>query len=130
VLRKRVYLYAKVESTEASFVSCLQLAAFVTNVHYCFAQISIFFARRARLPSDILSLSRGTPQSTMKYLKSIALAAAVSATVLPPQRALGTGTQDVIENELFLLELAPGKTQWATEDYKWELRRVSGPVVV
>jgi bacterial leucyl aminopeptidase len=66
----------------------------------------------------------------MKYLTSIALAAAVSAAVLPPQRALGTATQDVIENELFLLELAPGETQWATEDYKWELRRVSGPIVI
>lgn len=29
------------------------------------------------------------------------------------------------DNEKFLLELAPGKTQWATEEEKWELRRVS-----
>lgn len=29
------------------------------------------------------------------------------------------------EPELFLVELAPGKTQWVTEDEKWELRRVS-----
>jgi leucyl aminopeptidase len=28
------------------------------------------------------------------------------------------------EPELFLVELAPGKTQWVTEDEKWELRRV------
>lgn len=27
--------------------------------------------------------------------------------------------------EKYLLELAPGKTQWATEEEKWELRRVS-----
>lgn len=28
------------------------------------------------------------------------------------------------DNEQFLIELAPGKTQWVTEDEKWELRRV------
>lgn len=60
----------------------------------------------------------------MKYFTGITLAAAVSAAVLPPQQALGTDSQDVIENELFLLELSPGETQWAPEDYKWELRRV------
>ena len=31
---------------------------------------------------------------------------------------------DVADNEKFLVELAPGKTQWITEDEKWELRRV------
>ena len=31
--------------------------------------------------------------------------------------------------ELFLVELAPGKTQWVTEDEKWELRRVSLPAL-
>jgi len=29
------------------------------------------------------------------------------------------------DNEKYLLELAPGKTQWATEEEKWQLRRVS-----
>jgi leucyl aminopeptidase len=28
------------------------------------------------------------------------------------------------DNEKYLLELAPGQTQWATEEEKWELRRV------
>jgi leucyl aminopeptidase len=61
----------------------------------------------------------------MKYLFSgLAIAAAVSAVVLPHQQAIG-GSQEVIENEQFLLELAPGETRWATEDEKWELRRVS-----
>jgi leucyl aminopeptidase len=61
----------------------------------------------------------------MKYLaSSLALAAAVSAVVLPHQQPIG-GSQEVIENEQFLLELAPGETKWATEDEKWELRRVS-----
>jgi len=27
--------------------------------------------------------------------------------------------------EQYLIELAPGKTQWVTEEEKWELRRVS-----
>lgn len=27
--------------------------------------------------------------------------------------------------ELFLVETAPGKTQWVTEEDKWEMRRVS-----
>ena len=30
-----------------------------------------------------------------------------------------------LENtELYLIELAPGETQWVTDDKKWELRRV------
>jgi len=32
---------------------------------------------------------------------------------------------DVAEPEQYLIELAPGKTQWVTEEEKWELRRVS-----
>lgn len=28
------------------------------------------------------------------------------------------------DNELYLIEVAPGKTQWVTEEQKWELRRV------
>ncbi|KAE9371547.1 aminopeptidase-like protein [Stipitochalara longipes BDJ] len=28
-----------------------------------------------------------------------------------------------VKQELYLIELAPGKTQWVTEDEKWELRR-------
>ena len=29
--------------------------------------------------------------------------------------------------QLYLVELEPGKTQWVTEEGKWELRRVSRP---
>lgn len=29
------------------------------------------------------------------------------------------------EDKQYLIELAPGKTQWVTEEEKWELRRVS-----
>lgn len=29
-----------------------------------------------------------------------------------------------IEDDRYLIELAPGKTQWVTEEEKWELRRV------
>jgi leucyl aminopeptidase len=28
------------------------------------------------------------------------------------------------DDELYLIELAPGETQWVTEEEKWELRRV------
>ncbi len=28
------------------------------------------------------------------------------------------------DDERYLIELAPGETQWVTEDEKWELRRV------
>ncbi len=31
---------------------------------------------------------------------------------------------NAIEDERFLIELSPGKTQWVTEEEKWELRRV------
>jgi leucyl aminopeptidase len=30
-----------------------------------------------------------------------------------------------VEGQQYLIELAPGKTQWVTEEEKWELRRVS-----
>ncbi len=30
------------------------------------------------------------------------------------------------EHETFLVEYGPGKTEWITEDRKWELRRVRG----
>ena len=30
-----------------------------------------------------------------------------------------------VEEQLYLIELAPGKTQWVTEEEKWELRRAS-----
>ncbi len=31
--------------------------------------------------------------------------------------------------ELFHIELWPGETRWVTDDEKWELRRVSPPVL-
>ena len=32
---------------------------------------------------------------------------------------------EVADSQQYLIELAPGKTQWVTEEDKWELRRVS-----
>ena len=32
---------------------------------------------------------------------------------------------NAVDEELYLIELAPGDTKWVTEDDKWELRRVS-----
>ncbi len=37
------------------------------------------------------------------------------------QVVLNTG----VAEEQYLIELAPGKTKWVTEEEKWELRRVS-----
>ena len=37
----------------------------------------------------------------------------------PDQAFLSNGDQD-----LYLVELAPGETKWVTEDEKWALRRV------
>ena len=65
----------------------------------------------------------------MKHLFStLSLGAvAVSAAVFPPQQALGQVSREdvLIENEQFLLELAPGEMKWVTEDEKWELKRVN-----
>jgi bacterial leucyl aminopeptidase len=36
-----------------------------------------------------------------------------------------SGTHNGVEEEKYLIELAPGKTAWIVEDEKWELRRVS-----
>lgn len=32
---------------------------------------------------------------------------------------------EAVDNQKYLVETAPGKTQWVTEEGKWELRRVS-----
>ena len=67
----------------------------------------------------------------MKYFASLLTAAtaasAFSAAVVqdPSQH------QDVLapsEAEQYLLEIEPGSTKWATEDEKWELRRVPSPI--
>lgn len=34
---------------------------------------------------------------------------------------------EIADNQQYLVELAPGKTEWVTEEEKWELRRVSKP---
>lgn len=59
-------------------------------------------------------------------LSALALSAAIANA-----RFIETHEQDQIilntqttSNDRYLIELAPGKTQWVTEDEKWELRRV------
>ncbi len=32
---------------------------------------------------------------------------------------------NAVKDERYLIELSPGKTQWVTEEEKWELRRVN-----
>jgi leucyl aminopeptidase len=51
--------------------------------------------------------------------------AVLAAAVHPPQIVLGDSQAPIAETEKFLIELAPGETQWVTEDDKWALRRVS-----
>lgn len=61
----------------------------------------------------------------MKYIPSL-LTAATAATALSGAVVQNPIHQDVISSEeLYLLEIEPGLTQWATEEEKWELRRVS-----
>ena len=61
----------------------------------------------------------------MKFSQASLLAAclpAVSARFIEINEANNV----VVEpEELFLIETAPGRTQWVTEEDKWEMRRVS-----
>ena len=58
----------------------------------------------------------------MKYFASLLTAAtAISAAVV--QEPIH---QDVLaSSEQYLLEIEPGLTRWATEEEKWELKRVN-----
>jgi hypothetical protein len=61
----------------------------------------------------------------MKFSQASLLAAclpAVSARFIEIAEADNVVLQP---DELFLIETAPGRTQWVTEEEKWELRRVS-----
>ena len=60
----------------------------------------------------------------MHYLHILSFAvAAASALAVDYQQPLGG--QDPIDQDQYLIELSPGKTQWVSEDEKWELKRVS-----
>lgn len=62
----------------------------------------------------------------MKFSQASLLAAclpAISARFVEKVEADNVILQQAVE-ETFLIELAPGKTQWVTEEEKWELRRV------
>lgn len=61
----------------------------------------------------------------MKFSQASLLAAclpAVSARFIEIAEANNVVLQP---DELFLIETAPGRTQWVTEEEKWEMRRVS-----
>ena len=51
-------------------------------------------------------------------------AAAVNARFVEKHETNQVVLADVTQ-QLYLIELAPGETQWVTEEEKWELRRVS-----
>lgn len=60
----------------------------------------------------------------MKFSQASVLAAYIPAIA---GRLIETTEKDNVvldKPEQFLIETAPGKTQWVTEDDKWELRRV------
>lgn len=62
---------------------------------------------------------------TMKFSQASLLAACLPAA---SARFIETAEADNVilqPDELFLVETAPGKTQWVTEEEKWEMRRVS-----
>ena len=64
----------------------------------------------------------------MKYFTSLLTAATVASALSAPVVQDPSHNQDVLtptEPEEYLLEIEPGNTVWATEDEKWELRRVS-----
>lgn len=64
----------------------------------------------------------------MKFTKASALAlmlqAASARFVLEEENDNVVLFPNEVEQQKYLIELAPGKTQWVTEDEKWELRRV------
>ena len=56
------------------------------------------------------------------------LAVASTATTLRPNLDVSDKQQPIKDStaeDLFLVELEPGRTEWITEERKWELKRVS-----
>lgn len=56
------------------------------------------------------------------FVVGLSTTVVASAISQPQQAVLGAGATP----DLYLIELAPGKTKWITEDDKWVLRRVCG----
>ena len=54
------------------------------------------------------------------FLAASLLASSVAASILQPLAQ----QQPIQEEELYLVELAPGQTRWISEEEKWELKRV------
>lgn len=64
----------------------------------------------------------------MKFSQATLLAACVPAISARFVEPIETDNVIIAANdEKFLIELAPGETQWVTEEEKWELRRVCVP---
>lgn len=55
-------------------------------------------------------------------------AAAVNARFIEKHETDQVVLNAYADDERYLIELAPGKTQWVSEEEKWELRRVSGAI--
>jgi leucyl aminopeptidase len=63
----------------------------------------------------------------MKFSKASLLATCVPAVAARFIEKVEADNIVLRPDETFLVETAPGKTQWVTEDEKWEMRRVSEP---
>jgi leucyl aminopeptidase len=61
--------------------------------------------------------------STVSFL--VLSTAAVNARFVEQHETNQVILNPAAAEEQYLIELAPGKTQWVTEEEKWELRRVS-----
>jgi len=62
----------------------------------------------------------------LTLLSALALTAAVTNARFVEQHETDQVVLNIesADNAQYLVELAPGKTQWVTEEGKWELRRV------
>lgn len=54
----------------------------------------------------------------------LALSAAAAHARFVEQHENDQVVLNAVDDEQYLIELTPGKTQWVTEEEKWELRRV------
>lgn len=74
----------------------------------------------------VLDLPSATPNMKLPLVSALALSAAVvnARFVERHERDQVVLNAEAADNDRYLVELAPGQTQWVTEEEKWELRRV------
>lgn len=60
----------------------------------------------------------------LTHLSLLALAGSLASSRFVELSEVSQVSLNGESEEQYLIELAPGKTQWVTEEEKWELRRV------